>query len=249
MKKITLFAYYVILKRRFKSGYFHFSQIHDGTVSYRTAIKYHKKLLAEGYISPTKNGFRLRNFRQAMNNCFGYIFRIHGFSETLKGIQNDITDSLTKNKLRQQYLVAKHNLALKLGKMYDLNKRHFVYHSFLTGKANAITSCRSIAKLLGISISEANDSLNRLEKQKLVHIERKDQKITKQKIRTGLFEGERYVCSVSNTRFVSIMKISERKLEQMGLYPSKLQCFKSKYASEWIREIKKYNPLPKPINV
>lgn len=249
MKKIRLFAYYIILKRRFKSGYFHFDQIHDGTVSYRTAIKYHKELIASGAIAATKNGFRLRKFRQAMNDCFGYIFRIHGFSETLKGIQQDITDSLTKNKLRQQYLLAKRDLALKLGKMYDLNKRHFVYHSFLTGKANAITSCRSIAKLLGISISEANDSLNRLEKQKLVHIERKEQKVTKDKIRTGIFEGERYVCAVKNTRFISMIQMAERKLEQMGLYPSKLKCFKSKYQSEWIKEVKKYNAFPKPINV
>lgn len=249
MKKIKLFAYYIILKRRFKSGYFRLSQIHDGTVSYRTAIKYHKQLVSFGYITPTKNGFRLRKFRYVMMCCFGKTFSIHGISETIKGIQQDIIDSLTKNKLRQQYLMAITDLASKLGKMYDLKKRNFVYHSLLSGKANAITSSRSIARELGISNSEANDSLNRLVKQKLVHIERKEQKITKHKIRSGIFEGERYVCAVKKTRFVSMMHLSERKLEHIGLYPSKLKHFKPKYQSEWIKSVGKYIPFPKPINV
>lgn len=199
MLKHKSFAYFIILKREFSSGYMRKKP------SNPTKLKYFNHLLQEGLISATPNGYRLKNLRGSIKIIYGYQFRILDHSKNLTEMTQHIIDSLVRNKLHQQYHSAKAHLVAVKGRVVKGRGSNSMETHFLSGRATAMTSCRSIGDLFGISHVTANISLNRLVKLGYVKFNIVKNKISKLEYQTKqiLFQCERYLTRCYRVRFES----------------------------------------------
>lgn len=187
------------MKRKHESGYYRFNQIDSSIAPKRTSVKYHKELIELGLVNPTKNGFRLTTVRNAMNILWGYSFWcVNRDYKTLNELTTIFIDSVVVNKLTQQQYAAKRNLESKKAREVKKSIMPDLEYRFLTGEIKARTSCRAMAKTLGVSLTIANKSLHRVVKKGdvkfVTHLPNPNKtRYHKLKFKLGLFECERYL--------------------------------------------------------
>lgn len=219
MLKHKSFAYFIILKREYSSGYMRKKPTNP------TKLKYFNHLIKAGLISGTNKGWRLKNLRGAINDIYGYQFKIINYSNNIQEMTEFILDGLVFNKLKQQYRAAKSLLATKTGNVVRKKGSRSVRTFLLAGKIHVQTkdcfkektfdiktSSRSMAKSIGISQTMANYILNRIEKIKMIEfdITKKGQRITK--YIKGIYNEryvwtcERYLIDIIKVPFNSILK-------------------------------------------
>lgn len=225
MKQHKSFAFFIILKREFSSGYMRKKP------SNPTKLKYFNHLLQEGLISATQRGYRLKNFRDSITQVYGYQFKIINYSHNIQDMSEYVVDGLVYNKLKQQYRAAKSLLVAKTGNVVRKKGLMSIQNALLAGKIhkltpngvvtenfNVMTSSRAIADKIGISQTMANNVLKRLEKLGMFKFDplRKGQPKV-QKYVKGIFNNpnyvwycERYLVNIVNVPFNSIFDYSIR---------------------------------------
>lgn len=184
------FAYFIILKREFSSGYMQRKPTNP------TKLKYFNYLLEKGLISGTKNGYRLINLRKGMRILYTYEFKILKRFDNICEMSNAILESLTYNKLKQQIHSAKSYLENKRGIQIRGKCLFSLKSQLLTGNANCRTSSRAIAKEFDISQKTANSILNKIEKSKLIVFDKSKKDSNKHigKYVKGIFNKRLWLC-------------------------------------------------------
>jgi hypothetical protein len=197
MIKYRLFAHYINLKLAFKSGYFTFAQVQTLTQS-PTKPKTIHKLINAGLVTKYGNGFRLINFKSALDSYFGFRFSIMNCQDkNITEITQAIAESLVLRKVKQQIYASTHLATVKgyVVKRYGMNS---IYAHLAAGRVDAIISARSIARELKCSIQSANFLLNSLEKQKQLTLRWEEQppEVYAQGVKNIVYHAERYALRV-----------------------------------------------------